>query len=649
MGAVAKKRKNRMPSASLRSTALFSSDTGVGVFTSMASDATQLKTLDQLHAWLNEREPHQRGGLDIRGRVVAQLGIFKDRRGQFDEQSLNLIVKHGNKAKKGLKSNYKHKTLSSDGLGKFLGRDSGFSLDDSGEILKVRSSHFELSAVAMKPPPEGGGTPYGEYVAELAISDPQAFSSSLVLNYKSVQEVDDDGKPVRDNNDRLQPSIWRPTRLWSVDVVEIGDAVDDFLGFDELTENDDFVRLGNQLITQYFDMDEITPEALTARLHGFVEKVVDHHFEDDMGKETDKPEIDLSELSAKQDQTIEALGKTNTLLEKFLKGQLNAGSAGGDESGDSAGNGNEGSAPSFEDALKIQALCAAQGQEKEQPELLEKFKTGKLSMEGVKDFLLSKNADQRTLGDDNESDDQGGDLGKGGGKQLSLDERLKVEYEGNEEFARMGLSFEEYAEGRKIDLGKKPETSELMSESKSFFTAKSTKEVLDKMGGVGAAILACVAALGYLLFTGDFATSSIGFAVGMAVSANQLASFDGKARRAPRKVLAAKKLYDGTIAFIDATTGYLTDISDSGANKFGGIMEAEADNSNGASGALEVTTTVESQVVLQGVTHALVQADIEKPIYATDNHSIQIASASATLIGKLVGFDGKSNPIIFVN
>ena len=51
----------------------------------------------------------------------------------------------------------------------------------------------------------------------------------------------------------------------------------------------------------------------------------------------------------------------------------------------------------------------------------------------------------------------------------------------------------------------------------------------------------------------------------MAVTANQLITReDGNIGGGP--VLAAKTLYGGTLAFVDATTGYLTNITNSGAN-----------------------------------------------------------------------------------
>jgi hypothetical protein len=113
----------------------------------------------------------------IYGRVVAELGPFKSPgRGEFSMQSLEKIVELGNAEPGGLRSRFKHPSASDDGLGKYLGRDKNFRLDGT----KVRAD-FHIAKIAMKSPPEGGGTPYGEYVLDLASNDPGALSSSWYL------------------------------------------------------------------------------------------------------------------------------------------------------------------------------------------------------------------------------------------------------------------------------------------------------------------------------------------------------------------------------------------------------------------------------------------------------------------------------------
>src|SRR4051812_5845969 len=66
----------------------------------------------------------------ILGYVVAQQGPFKSEgRGEFDGKALRTIVKLMKAEPTGLKSRFTHPDLSSDGLGKFLGRAKNPRLD----------------------------------------------------------------------------------------------------------------------------------------------------------------------------------------------------------------------------------------------------------------------------------------------------------------------------------------------------------------------------------------------------------------------------------------------------------------------------------------------------------------------------------------
>lgn len=123
----------------------------------------------------------------------------------------------------------------------------------------------------------------------------------------------------------------------------------------------------------------------------------------------------------------------------------------------------------------------------------------------------------------------------------------------------------------------------------------------------------------------------------MAVTANQLrptTQDPGMLRHCG--VLAAKHLYSGTLAFYDATTGYLTDDDAAGANKFAGIVENEVDNSGGAGGALTAEFWTGGSYELTG--SGFTQADVGKAIYATDNYTITTSSATAARVGTCDGF-----------
>lgn len=182
----------------------------------------------------------------IYGRVVAELGTFKDRRGKFDSGSLSRIVELMAANPNGTKSRFTHPTLSADGLGKFLGRDKSPRLDGP----RVRAD-LHLDASAYK-------TPSGDlasYVMDLAESDPGAFGSSLVLQTEKIYELDDRGRPKRDANGDEIPPLWMPTKIHAIDVVDDGDAVHgDFMAtaisFDDLPDFE--VRKGAAMLDHLF-------------------------------------------------------------------------------------------------------------------------------------------------------------------------------------------------------------------------------------------------------------------------------------------------------------------------------------------------------------------------------------------------------------
>src|SRR6478736_2517606 len=86
--------------------------------------------------WLYARAAGRATGVDrgtgagvLRGYVVAQEGDFKSEgRGAFDRAALAEVVRLGNAARGGLKSHFTHADMSSDGLGKLLGRTRDFGL-----------------------------------------------------------------------------------------------------------------------------------------------------------------------------------------------------------------------------------------------------------------------------------------------------------------------------------------------------------------------------------------------------------------------------------------------------------------------------------------------------------------------------------------
>lgn len=190
----------------------------------------------------------------LRGYVVAQEGPFKTPgRGEFDEKALKSIVKLGNRSPQGLKSRFNHATLSDDAPGKHLGRVKDFRMDqveimrngDWQEVQAVRADlHFDPTSFA---------TPHGDlggYVLDLVASDPEAISSSLVLQLEEEYRLEKDGTPKRDEAGNPMPPLWRPTVLHASDIVDEGDAVDGILSTGQLPDR--LVRLGTELLDSAF-------------------------------------------------------------------------------------------------------------------------------------------------------------------------------------------------------------------------------------------------------------------------------------------------------------------------------------------------------------------------------------------------------------
>ena len=197
----------------------------------------------------------------IHGFIVAQEGPFKSNgRGEFDRQSLDAIRKLMAAAPSWLKSRFTHPDLSNDGLGKFLGRVTDPRLD----FITHRESQGQLKmnriAVVrgdLHIDPSSHDTPSGDigkYVMDLAESDPDAMSSSLVLKSDQEFRLKPDGTRQTDIDGELLPPLWRPVALHAVDVVDTGDAVDGLLSanFDAESLPDSVVRQASALMDRQF-------------------------------------------------------------------------------------------------------------------------------------------------------------------------------------------------------------------------------------------------------------------------------------------------------------------------------------------------------------------------------------------------------------
>lgn len=221
----------------------------------------------------------------IRGYIVAQEGPFKSEgRGEFDKPALREIVKLMRASPNGLKSRFSHPDVTGDGLGKFLGRVKNPRLDK----ISVRESQGErrddeitVVRADLHLDPTSHTTPSGDlgtYVMDLAESDPDAMSSSLVLKADKEHRHDKRGWPEKDTDGNELPLLWHPTHLHASDVVDTGDAVDGILSVRLDAEGlpDSAVRQGAKILDQVFaDQDR---ETIAARLDAWKDRYLTRRF-----------------------------------------------------------------------------------------------------------------------------------------------------------------------------------------------------------------------------------------------------------------------------------------------------------------------------------------------------------------------------------
>ncbi len=215
----------------------------------------------------------------LRGYVVAQLGVFKDDRGEFNAEALAMIERMGNESKLGLKSRLNHASMCEDGVGNYLGRSKDFFLSsatrpDGTSVPAVRADLI-FDQTALDTPPNGGGKPLGAYVMDLAESDPEAISSSLVLSVRREFKLNADGTRQKDaaTGEDLPP-LWFPEKLYGSDIVDTGAAVDGLLSVDGL--RDEPLRRGVAMLDEMFP--DLSREQLGERLTGFVTRYLNHRF-----------------------------------------------------------------------------------------------------------------------------------------------------------------------------------------------------------------------------------------------------------------------------------------------------------------------------------------------------------------------------------
>lgn len=131
-----------------------------------------------------------------------------------------------------------------------------------------------------------------------------------------------------------------------------------------------------------------------------------------------------------------------------------------------------------------------------------------------------------------------------------------------------------------------------------------------------------------------------------AVTANQITLMQG-AGRLTRSKASNVNLYAGTLAFFDASTGYIVADDNAGANAFAGVVYQQCDNSGGSAGDLEVELYTDGIFRLTG--SSFTQATNGDLVYAIDNYTIQASSSSASKVGRVVNYVSATVVDVLIN
>ena len=142
----------------------------------------------------------------IHGVSVVTKGMAEGHNLILDDQFLDQVVKAGNEAKAGIKARFDHPNASNTSMGTAVGRFKKFRRD--GDVVR---GDLSLLKTASKSP--NGDFP--SYLMDLAEEDSQAFGTSIVFEDNPIQQLDDEGKPLKD-----APMISRLQRLFAADVVD---------------------------------------------------------------------------------------------------------------------------------------------------------------------------------------------------------------------------------------------------------------------------------------------------------------------------------------------------------------------------------------------------------------------------------------------
>lgn len=224
-----------------------------------------------------DREGGDEGAGIIRGIAVVTRGEALGHGIWLDKPFVSSVADAINKQSTGLKARFTHPGLSSDGMGKFLGRVKDGRMD--GDIARG-DLHFNKAAHST---PDGD---LAEYVMSLAESDPAAFATSIVFEHDRGEEdrfvaanKDEDGKFTSPDPDNAKHYTHaRLKRLWADDIVDEPAANPGGLfhrGQEIPQEADALLSYALGLTTERPEL--VSLEVDTDRVVGFVSRFLDLH------------------------------------------------------------------------------------------------------------------------------------------------------------------------------------------------------------------------------------------------------------------------------------------------------------------------------------------------------------------------------------
>lgn len=214
----------------------------------------------------------------IFGASLMQVGDLNDaevRRWTVDAKTLDQALSLGNQSGNGLKARFTHPNMSADGMGSYLGRWKNLRID--GGTLRG-DLHIADAAFTS---PQGD---LGNYVMDLAESDPESFGVSLAtkLDSADLQQF----QSMNDSKPKAERSLW-PMRFVAI---KAGDVVDDPAAtrggmFSLDADLRDLPAQATALLSTYFG--DAQPDVVRGRIASFLDRYFASRGEQAMPDETE--------------------------------------------------------------------------------------------------------------------------------------------------------------------------------------------------------------------------------------------------------------------------------------------------------------------------------------------------------------------------